>query len=394
MRVLMTTWAWPTHYFPMVPLAWALRAAGHEVQVATQPALTWTVASSGMPVVAVGRDVDTPRWLRRMHGPATSGAAAAPRPDPSGLPTDRVPVALQMFAEVAEAMTPDLAAFARRWRPDLVVHEPSAYAGPLVAAALDVPAVRHLWGPDILAAITATERVAQAERAALAPLCASLGLSSVDPMGALTLDPCPAALQVPVPGETQPIRHIPHAGYGAAPDWLLDEPTKPRVCLTWGTAVFRTERDPLLLNAALAGIARHDVELVVLVSAEQRSAVREVPDGVRVVSSIPLDLLAPSCAAVVAHGGAGTMMTALTHGVPQLVSPLLADHRFNAHRLEATGAGIVVPSRDATPEVIADAFGALLDEPTYGESARTLAADIAARPTPAEVVTALEKLAG
>ena len=56
MRVLFTSWAWPTHYYQMVPLAWALRAAGHEVRAASAPALSATIAASGVPAVGVGDD--------------------------------------------------------------------------------------------------------------------------------------------------------------------------------------------------------------------------------------------------------------------------------------------------------------------------------------------------
>ena len=44
---------------PMVPLAWALRAAGHDVRVAVQPSFAATVTSAGLTAVPVGRDRST-----------------------------------------------------------------------------------------------------------------------------------------------------------------------------------------------------------------------------------------------------------------------------------------------------------------------------------------------
>ncbi|MEU3908904.1 hypothetical protein AB0F20_34740, partial [Streptomyces goshikiensis] len=38
MRILFTTWAAPSHLFPLVPLAWAARVAGHEVLLAVADA--------------------------------------------------------------------------------------------------------------------------------------------------------------------------------------------------------------------------------------------------------------------------------------------------------------------------------------------------------------------
>ncbi|GHH30934.1 hypothetical protein Srubr_25170 [Streptomyces rubradiris] len=58
MRFLFTTFAWSSHYYPMVPLGWALQAAGHEVRVATTPSLVDAVVTTGLPAVAVGKDID------------------------------------------------------------------------------------------------------------------------------------------------------------------------------------------------------------------------------------------------------------------------------------------------------------------------------------------------
>ena len=54
MRVMFAVYGAKTHFYNMVPLAWALRAAGHEVCVATQPEILDAVARTGLPVAAVG----------------------------------------------------------------------------------------------------------------------------------------------------------------------------------------------------------------------------------------------------------------------------------------------------------------------------------------------------
>ncbi|MET9068873.1 hypothetical protein [Streptosporangium sandarakinum] len=58
---------------------------------------------------------------------------------------------------------------ARHWRPDLVVFEPTSYAGPLVAALLGVPAVRHIHGVDM------TYQARDIVPEVLAPTAARLG---------------------------------------------------------------------------------------------------------------------------------------------------------------------------------------------------------------------------
>ena len=46
MRVLVTTAAEKPHFLGLVPLAWALRSAGHEVVVASQPELAGAVSAA------------------------------------------------------------------------------------------------------------------------------------------------------------------------------------------------------------------------------------------------------------------------------------------------------------------------------------------------------------
>lgn len=52
-----------------VPLAWALRTAGHEVRVAARPPLTDSITRAGLTAVPIGRDPE----------PATVMAEAGPR---------------------------------------------------------------------------------------------------------------------------------------------------------------------------------------------------------------------------------------------------------------------------------------------------------------------------
>src|SRR5262245_47355088 len=86
MRVLFTTFAWPSHYFPMVPLAWALRAAGHDVRMTSQPELLPTMRDSGLLATAVGRDLDVANPRRESPAPDP-----APAEDPAGTErSDRV----------------------------------------------------------------------------------------------------------------------------------------------------------------------------------------------------------------------------------------------------------------------------------------------------------------
>jgi UDP:flavonoid glycosyltransferase YjiC (YdhE family) len=64
-----------------------------------------------------------------------------------------------------------------------------------------------------------------------------------------------------------------------------------------------------------------------------------LPRDVRHVAFAPFQELLPLCAAVVHHGGVGTVARALAAGTPQLVLPLAWDQPDNAARVRKLGAG-------------------------------------------------------
>jgi len=119
MRVLFTTWAWPSHLAAMVPLAWAFQSSGHEVLVAVQPSLLPQAARIGLTAYGVGADVDSVAMVRQYVLPSTAAAAGGAAPRGTG----KGPRALQMFLAHAEAMADDLVALAWKWGPDLVVFD-------------------------------------------------------------------------------------------------------------------------------------------------------------------------------------------------------------------------------------------------------------------------------
>jgi rhamnosyltransferase subunit B len=70
----------------------------------------------------------------------------------------------------------------------------------------------------------------------------------------------------------------------------------------------------------------------------------DLPDHVLWQAYLPLRTLLPQVAALVHHGGIGTTAEALRSGTRQLVVPLAHDQFDNAARVEALGAGLVLPA--------------------------------------------------
>lgn len=396
MRVLMTSWAWPSHYLPLAPLGWALRAAGHEVRVASQPALAPVITDSGQVAVAVGPDLDHDEVHRRvMGGLRLTGVPAAPAPGESmrrwSTPErDRVRRVFGVFAEYATAMLDDLHAYARWWRPDLIVFDPTTYAGPVVAAALGVPAVRHIHGVDV------TYQAREVIGEYVADLAGRLGLgpAEVDPLGLRTVDPCPPRMQIPDPVPRLPVRYLPYGGPAVLPAWLHEPARRPRICLTWGTSTTRlTGPGSYALPTVLAAAAGLDVEIVVAVTRRDAAALGEVADNVRVVPDLPLHLVLPTCAALVHQGGNGTLLTGVYHGVPQLVLPRLPDQRFHTERFVTTGAGLSLPDDTVTTGAVQAGLAELLAGAGHRAAAVRLGEELRSMPTPARLVADLVDLA-
>lgn len=80
---------------------------------------------------------------------------------------------------------------------------------------------------------------------------------------------------------------------------------------------------------------------------------------------------------VVTHAGHGSVMTALTHGVPLLCMPLGRDQEFIAGRVEALGLGRCL-SADSPPDAIAEAVTDVLRSPAFRTAAGRAAQEVGA----------------
>ncbi len=365
MRVLISSWGWRSHYYPMVPLVWGLLAAGHEVRVAAQPNLLPAITGSGAPGVAVGPDLD----FAELFFSAAIGDHAE-----EAITSDGV------VARYAEETVNDLVAFGRFWRPDVIVHDPFNLAAAVAAQVLAVPVVKHLWACDF------TEMVPVQDAVATGDLVRRFGIDRLREDSDLVLDPCPPAMQLP-PGRSprRPIQFVPYNGVAEHPPWLRCLPVRPRVCVTWGTLMFESAGADLFLAprvvAALAGL---DVEVVIAVDPRSRPRFGSLPHNARFADALALHVLLPGCRAVVHQGGAGTTMTALAAGVPQLILPAVVDQRFNATRLAAAGGGAIGDLDTLTAHM-----HELLTEPHWQAAAAKLAEHNKTRPSPARVAAEL-----
>lgn len=379
MRVLFSsTWGYG-HTFPMVPLARAFAAQGHVVVWATSRDACARIAAAGLDAVPAGLSGQALQELVQR----VRGAAADVRPQERAAFTYP-----RLFGQgYTPPMVADLLPLARVWRPDLLVHEQGELAAPLVGAVIGVPTVTHSFG----GATPATMIVEAGEL--LAPLWSQHGRSIPPHAGCFTstyLDICPVKVQsvsLRHVGEVQALRPVPYAGEPAAvlPDFL-DGDHGPLVYLTLGTV----QNKAAVFRAALESLAGLGVRILVTVGPDgDPAALGRQPSNVTIERYVSQTDVLPHCTAVVSHGGSGTFLAALGHGLPQLCLPQAADQFRNAQGAVRTGAGLALPPDDATPEAIANALRRILVEDSFRDAAAGLAEDIRAMPSPAEVVTAL-----
>jgi UDP:flavonoid glycosyltransferase YjiC (YdhE family) len=383
-RILFSCLPAPSHLRAMVPLAWGLRAAGHEVVVATRPNLVPVVTSAGLASAPVGPPLDLLGPLQAALPPGATMVETWGRID------QHLEVAARNYAGYAADSLGPAADFAAAWRPDLLVFDPLDYAPRVVAARLGIPAVRHRWAADPFEG--------RFDEAALAHLAELDALGSVLEPPALVIDPCPAAVQVPGVPAGLAVRYVPDNGGGPVPEWTLEPPTRPRVCVTFGTQALRLGGEGAFV-AVLRALERRGLDIVAALPDEDARILRDsgqLPDSARVARMVPLHYFLPGCDLLVHHGGAGSLMTGMACGVPQLVLPLFGDQYANGTGIAAAGAGLAVDA----PELQRDGahLGKLIDEMLdpatgYRSGARALAEENAHRPAPADLVPGLVDLA-
>jgi UDP:flavonoid glycosyltransferase YjiC (YdhE family) len=218
-----------------------------------------------------------------------------------------------------------------------------------------------------------------------------------DPSGdRLRSEPCltsaPAALDVGAP-EFVRFRQ-PRGTTAPLPDWWARS-AKPVVYVSFGSVAAALGFFPTLYRAAIDALAELSVRvLVTLGEGGDADELGPLPANVHAERWVDQDRAIPHAAVVVCHGGFGSMLGALAHGVPLVVVPLFAgDQWHNARRIAQIGAGVAVessartmfehPPLDALPRAVA---GVLDDGVAYRRAAREVAPAIAAlRPIDAAV---------
>ncbi|WP_318306021.1 glycosyltransferase [Amycolatopsis solani] len=368
MRILFTCRPAYGHLFPLLPLANAAAAAGHEVVFGTGEAFVPKVRDLGFEVHRAGIAIsEAEAEAKKRHG------------EDAGF----LDVGITMFAELLpQSLLDDLTPLLPRLRPDLVVYEMSDVGTAIAARRAGVPAVSVVIGrsmpPEVLA--IAADR--------LRPLWGTLPADAL--LGDACVDVWPDRLRDPGTAGVPKVFRMRPTPYD--PDVPLPPlPAGGFVYLTLGTVVFGATD---VLRGTIAALSRLDVDVLVALGPGDPAALGPLPDRVRATGFVPQAQVLAHAGLVVHHGGTGTVLASLAAGLPQLVLPQGADQFANAESLEALGAAKALVGDAVRLPAIEAAVRTLLDDPKPREIALAVAAEIAEMPPPEQVLGEIVSWAG
>jgi UDP:flavonoid glycosyltransferase YjiC (YdhE family) len=364
------------HFNPVLPLIRAMTAAGDDVLVAGGAAVQEQAEAAGARFEPAGTSVE--EWFGKLSA-RTRGMPG------DGLPPGRIAHYFlpRLFAEVgADDMIEDVLTAAGRFEPDWIIHDPQAYAGPLIAELLSIRSANHQIGPLVDA------DVGQLVTDAVSPLWRSYERDAPSYAGIfrdVTIGICPPSLAA---DQAVPAGQLLQVQAAPPPAWPPEPQSPPLVYVTFGTLWANID----LLRTVLAALADEPVRVILTTGQLDPAEILNVPDNARLARFIPQAELLPQCTAVVHHAGAGTMFGALAHGLPQVTMPQAADNFLNADMLAQASIAPVLRPHEATSEAIRQAVRTVIDNASYRTRAQQVAAEMAAMPSPDVVADQLRAM--
>lgn len=416
MRVMLMSFPTRTHIYSLAPVGWALRAAGHEVRYVGQrnPSEVDPFLQTGLDAMWTGGDFDIAK--HRHYAEPGDGTEENYFPLSEARPEKLTDAFVSEAYETTTAMIQYLnrdrllsetLRFAKQWKPDLVVWDPLMYAAPMIAKVVGAAHMRMLYAQDQNARVHFEYEKLKARRPDVSwpdPLAdwmsEWLGRHGHEfdedlRFGMASIDPSPACVRFPLDVNYIPVRFVPVNKPLAIPDWVFQQPEKPRVLLTLGVSNRQVHGvEQASVTDLLEGLGDLDIEVIATFDKTQLSSVARIPDNVRAEAFVPMNEVLASCSAIVHQGGGATIGNAVVNGVPQLLVPgTIWSERASAVAQEKRGYGLFLDLADATAERVRADVVRLLEEPSFRRNAVEVQREMLATPTLADIVPDLEAAA-
>jgi rhamnosyltransferase subunit B len=417
-RILLTTFGSTGDLNPFLAIGLGLRTRGHQVTFAVERNFQSQAEALGFPVTLLTGDAEdalmghAPTLVRR----ATPMASLRVLVDDVIMPSLR-PKIEELRAACADA--------------DVLVSPPQQIAASFVADLTHMPWASVVLSPvHIPSAYLEPQPTSVPIPQALQPLANraawAVGMVAVRRIFDVPINRVRAEYGLPPRRNLGQVGNLSHQMTAAAispayvarpPDWpawvhqtgfcFWDTPTswqeppeltaflagdRPVVALSSGSMSDKVgDAFDALYHAGIAAIRQAGARALVI-GATAESLPQPLPDDVFAVGYAPFSLVYPRCAAVIHHGGMGTVAQCLRAGVPALVVPWGVDQFFTGAQLARVGAGRWISRPAFTEERGAREIGALLNDVSYRKRATAIAQQIAAEDGVAAIADLLETL--
>lgn len=389
MRCLVATFGDPGHVFPAISLSLALRDRGHEVILETWPQWEDQVTEVGLEFRSVDRYQVFPPPADGRPGSGQAALALMPL-----LEEFRPDVVVNDILTVAPALSAEI--FGCAWATVVPHIYPVAATGkPLFSIGAQPPRSapgRLFWRTMDGLVLKGLERGrqdlnAQREIAGLPPTARFHGGSSPDLVLVGTYPQLeyprswPAGVHVTGPMHFE----LPH------PDIDLPPGEDPLILIAPSTS---QDPDNRLVRAALRAFAGQPVRLVATTNRVHPQRPIEVPANAVLVDWLSYSQIMPRAAAVVCHGGHGTVARALGAGVPVLVCPAAGDMNETAMRVTWAGVGRSIRWSLTGPHSLRWNLAEILGDPRYRQRAQEISSWDARNDGPTQGARLIEELVG
>jgi MGT family glycosyltransferase len=336
-RILFVTWDGGGNVPPVLALADRLRARGHDVRAMGSASLAARFEAERFPYVA--RDVVV-EW-------------------------DQAALARDVHAEARTA--------------DVVVADymlPGALCGAEASSRPSVALVHTLYAANLDEDGGLLPMQMAATLAGISAIRDELGLPPVATFGALLdrqatlLVTCPEALDLPGP-RADNVRYVGPVLQDAGPDaaWRPPGTDDGRPLVVVGLGTTPMDEGPVL-QRVLDALADARVRVLATLGDHLDPADVTAPPNVHLTRHVRHAAVLPWASAVVSHGGLGTVLAALAHGLPQVCVPLGREQPFNAAAVERVEAGCSVDPTASPAEIRAAVERALGDMALRAGAAR------------------------
>lgn len=385
MRILFTSTRNTGHVRPLLPYAKAAQDNGHQVLFASPESVGRMIMDAGFEFAEFDHPGDA--GLRDIWESAR------------GMSRERMIETFvgRIFADIGpRAALPKLKETIGAWKPDRIVRESMEFAGAVAAAETGIPvaSVRTSNGETeafVMQSAVASVDVLRKQVGLMADGGAALRATPIFTAFPHSLDAGFAQAGAPVPFRVRTEKeHVDPAS--PVPDWASDDP-RPLVFITFGTLLATSAENHGLIKDALAAAADLPIRGLFSIGADMDpGAFGDIPDNVTITPWVSQSDIYPRASAVVCHAGAGTVLAALSQGLPTVLAPRTTDGPDTARLVELAGAGTMLLEPDR--ESLRAAIMQVLSSDFMPSAAARISEEISNLPTAEDAIAAFQTLDG